>query len=141
MNTTTRRPEAAWAARRVPIEQRMADRVDVRGPDECWPWLPGCGNREDGYAWIDCRVLYGIVGGKGCRKPVHVVAWILANGRLPKPGHQIHHTCETRLCCNHHHLKEVTHANHVRLHHLGRKNSEETKVKMSRSARVRGMAA
>ena len=71
---------------------RFWAKVDVRGPDECWPWL-GCVG-SDGYGHFKLN---------GKPVPAHRVAAGIegeAHGR---------HTCDTPLCCNPAHVVEGTH--------------------------------
>lgn len=64
------------------VEERYWEKVDKRGPDECWPWKSPL--RPDGY---------GQLGVKGNRPEVaHRVGWRLAHGPIP-PGAAVDHTC------------------------------------------------
>lgn len=67
-------------------------KVDVRGPDECWPWLGA--KLRDGYGSV-----------KFCGQPLssHRVAFFLSNGMLSE-GKDICHTCDNPPCCNPLHL-------------------------------------
>ena len=78
--------------RRDSIE-RFWEKVDRRGPDECWPWKAG--TTSSGY---------------GCFYPTrhpavqaHRFAYELAEGPLP-PGLDVCHSCDNPLCCNPTHL-------------------------------------
>lgn len=82
--------------RRSPSE-RFWRKVDVRGPDECWPWL-GCLVKGYGSFRID----------QVTAMPSHRFAWQDINGPFP-PGQQACHSCdvrypvgsiENRRCCN-----------------------------------------
>ena len=74
------------------LAKRFWSKVDIRGPDECWPWLAGCS--DDGYGRFS---LHGV----NCN--AHRVAYELVNGPLPK-GQVSRHTCDNRPCCNPRHL-------------------------------------
>lgn len=110
------------------LEERLWDKVDVREPDECWPWtgfvlshptLGGYGQiREAGRGSTTLRV--------------HRVVYELTYGPIPD-GLVLDHTCHNgsgcegrgpacphRRCCNPAHLEAVTHAvNNERGYHRG----------------------
>jgi hypothetical protein len=46
-----------------------------------------------------------------CRD-AYVVSYELLIGEIPK-GHELHHTCENRLCVNPDHLKPLTRKDHI----------------------------
>lgn len=81
--------------KRRPLVERFWERVDRRGPNECWPWT-GCVN-EHGYGLIGR-------GGRKCKiEKAHRVAWELHNGPIPD-GVKILHRCDNPPCCNESHL-------------------------------------
>lgn len=76
-------------------------KVDVRGPDECWPWTAGTN-----------------VAGYGCfgkdRKSILAHRISLAiDGRDPS-GAIARHRCDNPPCCNPAHLETGTHADNAR---------------------------
>lgn len=75
------------------------DRIDVRRPDDCWPWT----GTVNAYG-------YGIYG--KANTFVHRIAYIDRVGQIP-PGLTIDHLCRTRLCCNPAHLEAVTRGENV----------------------------
>lgn len=93
--------KAGRAAKARTLEQRYWAKVDVRGPDECWPWTGSL--HGDGYGLI--------WNGENSRKPkcdrAHRVAWDLAGNELPVWPKVIDHTCRNRACQNVRHMRVV----------------------------------
>ncbi len=67
-------------------------RVDIRGPNECWPWTRGMEGRNYGSFWAN-----------GERWRAHRFAAVLTNGPIPN-GKDVCHTCDNPPCCNPSHL-------------------------------------
>lgn len=106
-------------AARTPLYQRILSRVDVRGPDECWPWNGAL--NENGYGFLSIK--------KGKQTTV-----IMAHRAMfelwwhPIPDElELDHTCHTaddtcrdgvdcmhRRCTNPDHLEAVTSAENIR---------------------------
>lgn len=95
-DVNSRWPESFW------------DRVDKRGPRECWPWL---GPLDDGYG----RVRFPGIGNMRCQR----AAYILARGEIPH-GLDVDHICVNPPCCNPDHLQAVTSVDNVRLGQMRR---------------------
>lgn len=70
----------------------------VEKTDSCWIWL-GCKRG---------RMRYGCFRVGGIQFSAHVVAFVLACGRMVRPGLCLDHLCSTPSCCNPAHLEEVT---------------------------------
>lgn len=81
--------------------QKQIDRfwsnVDIREPDECWPWKRS--KHPGGYGQVGL-----VVDGNSRVHKAHKVAWeINRDTRLPL-WLRARHSCDNRLCCNPHHV-------------------------------------
>jgi hypothetical protein len=74
------------------VVARFWEKVDRRGPDECWPWL-GATDQSG----------YGSFGAKGSRYRAHRVA-LMTREDPPSPQHCACHTCDNPNCVNPAHL-------------------------------------
>lgn len=74
---------------------RFWAKVDIRGPDECWPWTGS--KNENGYGTMFISVEYG--------RPerAHRVSWEIKNDRSAS-GLDICHSCDNPPCANPEHL-------------------------------------
>ena len=68
------------------------NKVDRRGPDDCWPWLKGKDRKGYGQTTIAYQ-----------HHRAHRLAWELANGPIPA-GLCVLHRCDNPPCCNPGHL-------------------------------------
>ena len=81
---------------RKTLEERFWEKVDRRGPDECWPWT-GMKNSKG----------YGRIEVEGRRRAAHRIGYQLIYGPVPEEL-VMHHLCENRICCNPAHLIPTT---------------------------------
>lgn len=105
------------AANEAELIARFWERVDRRGPDECWDWTRG--RTGGGYG-----TFYFVIRGIRRSWGAHVVAHEVVNGPVPD-GYQVDHRCFRPSCVNPAHLEAVTglvnrqRANQRRLDRLG----------------------
>lgn len=85
---------------RLPLEQRFWKHVDVRSPDECWPWTAK--SKISGYGVISTG------GRRGKKVLAHRLSWQIHNGDMPESdsyhGAVVMHTCDNPECVNPSHL-------------------------------------
>jgi hypothetical protein len=75
--------------------------VEIRSPDECWPWTKG--TNTAGYGYVEFR----LGGNKRRRAGAHRVAYILSTG-LPLGNLDALHSCDNPPCCNPRDLRSGT---------------------------------
>ena len=80
---------------------RFWSHVDVRTPDECWPWTGGKSSKGYGRFYYDGR-----------HRTASRVAYELENS--PLGSAEARHTCDNPPCCNPAHLIPGTHAQNMR---------------------------
>lgn len=79
--------------------ERFWEKVDVRGPDECWPWTATKNNDGYGRFRLDGRLVQA-----------HRLACEFARGEA---GVETCHTCSNPSCCNPNHLYAGTHSSNM----------------------------
>lgn len=89
--------KAAWKnGKRLTPEQRFWNKVDKRGPADCWMWISPSERKGYGVMWWDGKVCYA-----------HRIAWVIA-GRKLDDDKVIDHLCRNPKCVNPGHLRLVT---------------------------------
>jgi hypothetical protein len=83
------------------LERRFWDKVDRRGPDDCWPWKAG--RDKDGYGRF--------AAGRTTR--AHRYSWEVHNGPIPV-GFLALHRCDNPPCVNPAHLFVGSHQDNIR---------------------------
>ena len=78
---------------RRPFEDRFWEKVDKRGPDECWEWTASTNSK--GYGRLS--------SGRGVYLKAHRTAFVLSCGPIPEDLNVLH-TCDNPPCCNPKHL-------------------------------------
>lgn len=83
---------------KVPIETRFWNKIDKKGPDECWTFNGAKLPNGYGLIWRENKLIY-----------THRLSLELALGRPISDGLFALHNCDNPSCCNPTHLREGTH--------------------------------
>lgn len=88
-----------------PIAERFWEKVDIRGENECWPWMACCG--DNGYGKFQLR--------RDKQVYAHRMAYELTYKKKLKTEDVVRHkVCDNPPCCNPKHLRKGSHfLNHV----------------------------
>ncbi len=92
------------------VKERFWAKVDIRGPDECWPWKSWTNGAQRRIGYGQFRGYQGI---DGPIRSAHRIAYQLHCGESLK-GWLVRHKCDNPLCCNPAHLSRGTHADNMR---------------------------
>lgn len=88
---------ARWGGKQTPKEVLFWEKVDRRGPNDCWLWTSPAERKGYGVMmWHEGKIWYA-----------HRISWLLAGNAL-EPGKVIDHICRTPKCVNPAHLRSVT---------------------------------
>lgn len=83
------------------VRKRFWAKVDIRSPEECWPWKPKTG--RNGYGLANLVT----INSKLHRIAAHRAALMLSD--VPVAVDEVvDHVCRNRACCNPSHLRSVT---------------------------------
>ena len=98
MDRPATHPECPYAE---PVLDRFWSKVDIRGPDECWPWTAY--RHKDGYGRFQ-------PGGRDVPKQqAHRLVHVMVRGPIPA-GMSVRQSCDEPWCCNPAHVVAATHA-------------------------------
>lgn len=87
------------------LADRFWPKVDVRGPDECWPW-----RRAHSHHPVTGRGMIQVGGAAGSKVPAPRVAYYLTHGVWPTLAR---HTCDSPPCCNPAHIVDGSQADNM----------------------------
>jgi hypothetical protein len=115
---------------KVPLVDWFWKRVDVKGINDCWPWLQGTNGCGYGAVFLTSvpHERIHMVG-------AHRLSWILTHGEIPK-GMLICHHCDNPICVNPAHLFMGTyHDNAIDCHDKGRHDATLNHPKVGKRAK------
>lgn len=98
-------PRGIYTRKRRPIRDRYFEKVDQRGPEECWPWTGS--KNSDGYG----QFMLASHGGVDDVVGAHRVALFFATGIWPR--NDTRHSCDNPVCQNPAHLTPGTRAENM----------------------------
>ncbi len=78
------------------LRERLDARREIRGPDECWPWVRG-----------SIRIHMGLPGSKDSTELRRAV-WFLEHGKLPERYQHLEVSCGNVKCLNPRHIFRQT---------------------------------
>ena len=86
-----------------PLRDRFWPKVQINGPNECWPWMAF--RLPKGYGTIS------LGSAKSGKAYAHRVAFFLTHGRWPNIGR---HSCDNPPCCNPAHILDGSRSDNAR---------------------------
>jgi hypothetical protein len=81
--------------------ERFSNKVDIRGPDDCWLWTACLIPNGYGQFWFEGRM-----------HNAHVMAVKFSGIEVPD-DHVVMHSCDNRPCCNTKHLLVARQINNI----------------------------
>ena len=91
--------------RELNLSARFWSKVDIRGPNECWPWTANRHSR--GYGLFHLMKI-----NPSNTTTAHRVAYMLSVGPVAD-GAEVRHSCDNPPCCNPSHLSVGTHKDNM----------------------------
>jgi hypothetical protein len=88
--------------KRKPLAERYWEKVEKRGPDECWPWLGACDTVGYGVIWGGLGSPFKAKLPKAHRVGLHFAGKVIPEGMVAD------HKCGNRWCQNPAHMEPET---------------------------------
>ena len=120
-----------------PLADRFWEKVDKRGPDECWPWTAAtskgrgviASGRDNPWIGLSAPWLRRMM-------QAHRIAWLFEHGHIPDDL-EVCHQCDNGLCVNIAHLFLGTHAeNMADMLQKGRHNPGKPRGEINHKAKL-----
>jgi hypothetical protein len=89
------------------LPERFVASTDIRGPDECWPWIAA--KKDDGY---------GVISMFGSQRVATHAALLIYRGEIVPPNLMVLHSCDNPACVNPAHLRLGTCTDNARDMHI-----------------------
>lgn len=95
------------------------ERVEIKNPEECWPWRLSRYSNGYGKASIKDRT-----------RLAHRLSWEITNGKIPK-GLNVCHRCDNPICVNPNHLFLASQKDNIRdcVRKIRQNNNKKTHCK------------
>ncbi len=94
----------------TPEQMRFWMKVDVRSPEECWPWTGGTASPDGKYY----NGRFGVVQPDGTRKIYVASRYAFECFHGHPPEDQVLHSCDNGLCCNPWHLRDGSQSENIK---------------------------